>query len=320
MTLFRSLLAAACATFALCAPAEAQASADAALATRVRALALDERCALFSHDVRLALDAGAAQSRNALLRGGWTDMAVLSVAIRASDEADGLVCGGAEAAGVASEVTGAYQAWLQLRAMTFPGDHRTWSARRLEAGEGWLLTQNVANIRGGPALFGIVRREDGRARLALALPRDERPRAVRALVRDRSIAPTRVETEFVRLTARNEAHPLAAAAAPDVFTRQIWAAERANVDAASPFAESLGSPAALFWFSDSAIKALADLDPRETVAIEVDLAGRRNGERTERLYVEIGDFAPAAMFVHALDQDFSTAPPPEPPNPASFIR
>jgi hypothetical protein len=314
------LLAAACASLALSERAEAQSTADVAFATRVRALALDERCALFSDDVRLALDAGAAQSRNALLRAGWSDAVVLRAALIAATDADALACQGVEAAGVSSEVTGAYQAWRQLRAMAFPGNHRTWNARRLDAGEGWLMVQNVASVRGGPILFGVARREDGEVRLALALPRDERPRAARALIRDRAIAPTRVENELARLAGRSDADPLGAAAAPDVFTRQIWAAERASVDADSEYAEGLDGAAALFWFPASSIEALADLDPREAIAIEVDLAARRGGERTDRLYVEIGDFAPAAMFVYALGQVFSAESPPAPPNPASLIR
>jgi hypothetical protein len=307
------------ASLACGARAAAQTSADAAFTARVRALALDERCDLFSDDVRLALDAGAAQSRNALLRAGWTDTVVLRAAVLAAADAEAASCAGSDAAAVVSNVTSAYEAWRQLKAMTFAGDHRTWAARRLDQGEGWLLAQNVADVRGGPAIFGVARKDDGEVRVALALPREMRPRAARLLVRDRAIASTRVESELVRLAGRGAIHPLAGAAAPDVFTRAIWGAERSNIDADSAYAKDVGGPAALLWFPESAIQALAELDPREAVAIEIDLAFRGE-ERTERLYVEIGDFAPAAMFTHALGQPSLGARPPALVNPASPSR
>jgi hypothetical protein len=296
-------------------PAFAQGAAEEAFASRIEALALDVRCDLFSDDVAIALEAGAMLGRNALLRASWNDSEVAQLARRVDLGTDAMSCEGAQAADVLARVQDGFSAWRQVRGMTFPGDQRTWTARRQEAGEGWLLTQEVTDPSGARVVFGLARREDGEVRPALAMSAAERPRAARALVRDATLSPSRVEGELARLAGRAP-DPLAAAAAPDVFTRAVWAAERSRPAPGSALATGFGGEVAVLWFPAAAIDDIAALDPREAMAIELDLGSRIGGEQLRRYYVEIGDFAPAALFVDPPAQRSPEAPP----NPASRIR
>src|SRR5262249_12664995 len=91
MTIARSAFLGAAARAALgAAPAAAQATADEQYAGRVRALALGARCRLFSDEVNVALESGAALSRNALLRGGWSDAAVRRATVAAAGGTESL--------------------------------------------------------------------------------------------------------------------------------------------------------------------------------------------------------------------------------------
>ena len=49
-------------------------------------------------------------------------------------------------------------------------------------------------------------------------------------------------------------------------------------------------------FPDAAQAALANLDPREAVAVEFLFAGDGDGEEVRTAYVEVGDFAVAEAF------------------------
>jgi hypothetical protein len=299
MILYRPILAASLAALLGGAPLWAQEAADVAYAGRVRALALDARCTLLADDVRVALEAGAALARNTLLRAGWSDGAVRRATLGAAATTEGLPCNGPDAAAIVDQVETGYQGWSRLSAMTFPGDQRTWNAARSADGEGWLLFQPIADGPSETALFGLARNAEGAALIALALPAEIRARAARLNVRDAALAPTRVEPEYVRIAPPSGSHPLASAAAPDVFTRAIWASERTEHDDRSAYAEGFPDGVTVFWFPASATEELAVLDPRESVAIDLDLALRNGGEEARRLYLEIGDFAPAQLFVQS---------------------
>jgi hypothetical protein len=182
--------------------------------------------------------------------------------------------------------------------MSFVGVQRTWTAERPYGAEAWLLHQKVAGADGAAALFGIARRSDGALRLALALPRDERPGAARMVLRDPEIAPSRLDPEMLRIVGVATDNPLAAATAPDVVARVVWAADRTDHDADTAFAQDFDSPVTMLWFPEELIADLAALDPREAAAIDVD----RAGAASNRLYVEVGDFAAAAVLARILDQ------------------
>jgi hypothetical protein len=280
-------------------PLWAQEAADVAYAGRVRALALDARCTLFADDVRIALEAGAALARNTLLRAGWSDSGVRRATLGAAAQTEGLPCNGPDAAAIVDQVEAGYEGWSRLSAMAFPGDQRTWNAARSADGEAWLLFQNVADGPDGAALLGLARKPDGAVLPALALPSELGARAARLNLRDLALSPTRVDPEVVRIVPPSGSHPLAPTAAPDLFTRAIWASDRTEHDAKSPYAEGFPDGVTLFWFPAGVAEDLAALDPREAAAIEIDLAPRGGAEDARRLYLEIGDFAPARLFSQA---------------------
>jgi hypothetical protein len=86
---------------------------------------------------------------------------------------------------------------------------------------------------------------------------------------------------------------------PRSATRGILAEARATADPALLPAGSRSGYA--FRFPASAAVALADLDPREAVAIEFLFAdGNRDTVRTA--YVEVGDFAAGRAFLTAAQR------------------
>jgi hypothetical protein len=284
-------------------PALADPAADVALRERGRAMALDDRCGLLTDGARAALAGGLVLARNALLRSGWPENhidAALNAAARSADE---LACDGADAAEIMRKVRAGYEGWRGLARMTFVGDHRTWSAQRGLAREGWLLVQDVSGTDGQRAVFGLAQRADGAARLALAVPADVKPRSARLLLRDTAVAPTLIGGELRRLASpRAPPNPLAAHAAPDVFTRAVWASERTDHDADSPLATGFDRPITVLWFPDSATGLVGALDAREAVAIDLELAARNGAGTTKRLYLEVGDFQAGVLFASLTDQ------------------
>lgn len=317
MTLLRSALLASLAAAALATQSHAQTAADEAFLGRATAAALDDRCGLFAAEVREALDAGVMLTRNALLRGGWSERTTGRVVELAASDAATMACDGADAVRIATEVNHGYDGWRTLSGMTFAGDQRSWTAVRPLAAEAWLLAQNVATADIASARFGLARRPDGPPQLALALPAATRPGAARLLLRDAALAPTRLEAEMIRIVGLSDSHPLAAATAPDVFTRAVWASDRTAADKDSVYAEGMDGAATLLWFPASLTAELAALDPREVVAIDIDRAGADPTRGSIRLYVEVGDFGPAAVLASILDQ---ASPAASSANPASLTR
>lgn len=322
-TLLRAgpLAAALTAAIAAAAGARAQDAADVLYAERAKASALNVRCGLFDDGAALAIAGGQILTRNALLRAGWTlgDLARLDA--YAAGEAEALDCASPGASEIAGRVVGAYQAWRRLPAMTFAGDHRTWSATRTIGGDyaAWLVRQNVAEGADARALFGLARDEEGRVRLALALPAGAPVRAAHLHMRDFALSRGPVSAEYRRFTTTDTSHPLAAVAPPDAFTTNVWGSGRQTVAAGEPLAEGFDAGAILIWYPVEAGATLAALDPRESAYLELELAPRGEPERRERLYVEIGDFAVARLFIALADQssdDFLSLSA----NPAAFTR
>ncbi|MDX2235164.1 MAG: hypothetical protein NW200_11770, partial [Hyphomonadaceae bacterium] len=173
-----------------------------------------------------------------------------------------------------------FAGWARLASMRFAGGERAWLARRTQDADRFYLRQDLP----GQAIFGI--RETGAgAALSLRMPLSPgaaAPAGARLYFRDRARAP-RSAADLPGRTATG-LHTLAAsrASATVVFAqdRRIETVERARF--------------AALTFPDAALDALAALDPREAVEIEIDAPG---GAR--RLYLEVGDLAAARAFLRA---------------------
>jgi len=255
-------------------------NARAAYVERRGLIEADAQCRLFTPDIRAALMAGAAQARGALLRAGWSNAQMRQLEAAAVTAARARACNDARTAQAAADARAAFAEWVYAGAMEFPGWERLWLARRSAGVDGWRLSQAIdAPVA---AVFG-VHENDGVQHLVLAVSvarNQAAPRAARLIVRD----PARAGPVEVTLPQRMS-YGLAAGAPPVAGAMSIPSARR--VDALDG-----GRTQAVFTFPDSAFQSLLALDPRESVAIELEI-----GRATERLYVEIGDVGAARAFL-----------------------
>lgn len=249
--------------------------AQAALVERVGLLQIDQRCRLLAPGARSALEAGAAQARGALLRGGWTNTRVSQLESAVVNAARERACADPRTQAAVAEARAAYDQWARTSVMEFPGWSRAWVARRTTGINGWRLSQSIdANTT-----FGVRERNNAQT-LSLALARTNAASA-RLILRDRrraNAAPLDLPT---RVAYGLEAGAPAAGAATLTFPG-ARAVERRTGAAAQT----------LFTFPDAAFQAMLALDPRESVVIE--LIGAR---ATQRLYVEVGDVFAARAFL-----------------------
>jgi hypothetical protein len=254
--------------------------ARAAYAERRGLIELDAHCRLFSPSIRAALEIGAARTRGALLRAGWSSAQIDQLEHAVVAAARERACDDARTAASAEQARAAFSIWVNARTMEFPGWERTWIARRATSAEGWRLSQAVdAPV---VAVFG-VRERDGTQRLSLVIPLargQAAPDSARLIMRD----PTRAGVAEVSLPQRmaygleaGAPRPAAAATLPSTKTLERIEGGRAQ---------------AVFTFPDTGFRDLLQLDPRESVELRLQY-----GRRAERLFVEVGDVAAARAFL-----------------------
>lgn len=275
----RFIFLAAALTTAVCGAAWAQdpPNARAAYVERRGLIEIDARCGLFSPDLRAALQIGAARTRGALLRSGWTTSQVRQLEQAVVDAAGGRDCNDARTRESVAEARDAFSVWVTARTMEFPGWQRTWIARR-GSREGWRLSQAIE----APvvAVFG-VRDRNGAQRLTLVVPSDAAARDTATLVMRN---PSRAGAQEISL-AQRVAYGLEAGA-PSPSASISYSSSRSTERIANAGAQTV------FVFPDTAFRTLLSLDPRESVEIRL-----QHGRRVQRLFVEVGDIAAARDFV-----------------------
>ena len=278
----RAFLCFAFAIFAA-APAAAQTAAIAAEAPSARIafaerralLAADTQCRLFTPSVRGALDAGAWQARNALLRAGWTSARIAELNDAAIAAARGQACNDPRTLAAAARARAGFEGWARMPSQTFSGGERAWLARRSPDENGWMLRQYL----GGGATFGVRRGERAEATLTLPLrPSETAPASAELSVRD--VARSRLSLFEV---PGRRASGLEAGLPSPVSARQFRARER-RIET-----DRRGARTLIFIFPDEALVAMTALDPREAAVIRME-----NGAR---VLVEIGDLGPARAFL-----------------------
>jgi len=252
---------------------------------RTAMTAADSRCGLFTPEVSAALAAGAAQARGAALRAGADPKILTAREAAARAYAAKLNCRNPQVIAEAARVQQAWSGYARVSRVTYPGDVADWRADR---GSGrnarWRLAQDTA-FGGGRMTFGLAGREGANALLAVADFADgQTPYAARLVLRDgaRTLGPY--------LDTRGGGQPLSRKLPPRGATRAFMAEARSEAD--DLLLPKGSDDGWAFRFPAAAAQALAELDPREAVAVEFLFPG---GTRTA--YVEVGDFAAGRAFL-----------------------
>lgn len=252
--------------------------------------AVDDRCNLFTPGVSAALAAGAAQARGAALRAGSDARSLKALEQDAKSRALYIDCKSPPVTNAAARVKSAFAGYQRVQRMTYRGDLTEWRADR---GVGrtarWRLSQS-ASFGSNQMIFGLAGREGASALVAVASFPDKRaPYSARLVMRDtgRTMGP------YLDTRTRQ---PLSRKLPPASATRSYVAEARAGAED-----ELLPKGAAGGWafrFPAHAAQALADLDPREAVAVEFLFPG----ERVRVAYVEVGDFAAGRAFLQVASR------------------
>lgn len=249
--------------------------------------AADARCRLFSPPISTALDAARAQARGAALRSGVSEPQVAALEQRARAKAGAAACNSKDIAVAASRVRAAFDGYVQMQSMTYPGDVASWKADRASSATipFWRLSQMSA-FGGDRLMFGLAGRNKALTAVA-TFENGQRPYAARLILRDtqRTLGPY-IDNRSGR-ALNGKVAPRNASLVFNAETREE----------APPTLLPTGAKTGLaFRFPAAAADAMAQLDPREAVTIEFAFAGRGD-EVTRKAYIEIGDFAAGRAFL-----------------------
>ena len=252
--------------------------------------AADQRCGLFAPDVAAALAAATAQARGAALRAGTAPYILIQYEKTARGKAGVVDCRSPDVTTAAARVRTAFAGFAKISRLTYAGDVAGWAAdRNLYRTARWRLSQET---RFGPdrMAFGLVGTQGPGALIAVGRFADgAEPYAAHLVMRDqnRSSGPY-----LSRFTSGSTAGlPLAQRLPPGSAQKAFSAAARAP---AGPDLLPKDAPSGwAFRFSDAAALELAQLDPRESVAVDFLFPG----DVVRRGYVEVGDFAAGRAFL-----------------------
>jgi len=252
-------------------------------------IAANARCGLFSPEISAALAAAQAQARGAALRAGADPKALNALERRAHNLGWSSNCRSGELIAAAARVRSAFAGYARIQRIDYPGEIAGWRADR--TGQGairWRLAQQ-SRFGDDQMTFGLAGRDALGVVIAVAEFADgETPYGARLLLRDyaRSSGPY-----LDRLSGSGQDLPLERRLPPRSALRVI-AAEARSKAGADLLPKSDGAGWA-FRFPAKAAQELAQLDPREAVAVEFLFAG----DEVRRAYVEVGDFAAGKAFL-----------------------
>ncbi len=250
----------------------------------------DQRCGLFEPGVRSALSAAQVQARGAALRGGSDRATLQGIEQRARAKVMSIPCKSNDMTVAANRVRQAFEGYARVIRMDYPGDQLTWKADRSSsvAAVRWRLVQDITQ-KGDRMVFGLAGREGANAVMAVArFKTDEAPYAARLIMRDDilTVGPY-LDTRGASRTSTPLDRRLSPLGSQASFSAE--ARSRAGVDL---LPKTMTSGWA-FRFPADAARALANLDPRESVAVDFFFPG----DKVRRLYVEVGDFAAGRAFL-----------------------
>jgi hypothetical protein len=254
--------------------------------------AADQRCGLFEPAVSAALAAGRIQAQGAAIRAGASKATLAKVERRATTKAASTACASPDLAIAASRVRNAYEAYAQLSRMSYPGEMADWRADRTGgAAPRWRL-QQAASFGADRMVFGLAGRDGATSLVAVAtFPDGRAPYAARLVLRDTAT------TLGPYLDMRGQpisTLPLARRLPPS--SGQVAFAAEARSAATKGLLPAGAKSGWAFRFPYEAAQALAELDPREAVAIEFLFSGGGK-DNVRKAYVEVGDFAAGRAFL-----------------------
>ncbi len=272
------------------APGLAQAQPADLFYERTVMTAAQERCGLFAPEVAAALASAAAQARGAALRGGVSAGALRQVEAAAQAKAASVPCASPDIALAAGRVRTAFAGFSKMERLVYPGDVASWRADR---GVGrinrWKLAQDVAF---GPnrMAFGLAGKENPGVLIAVVRFADgAEPYAARMVLRDED----RSAQAYLNRWGNGSTATLALdRRLPPASALKTYAAQARN-PAGQDLAPKGVTGAWAFRFPDAAAAAVANLDPREAIAVDFLFPG----DMTRRAYVEVGDFAAGRAFL-----------------------
>lgn len=279
----------------LAAPGVSVAAAADLFYERTVMTAADARCGLFAPPVGAALAAGRMQAHGAAIRSGADKADLAQLERRARAKAAATPCRSADMTLAAGRVREAFEGYAQLSRMTYPGEISEWRADR-SGGVRWRL-QQTASFGWNKMVFGLAGREGANALMTVATFADGKaPYGARLVLRDTDA------TLGPYLDARGQPLtklPLARRLPPET-ARNAYTAEARSPAGQDLLPKEFKSGWA-FRFPAAAAHALAELDPREAVAVEFLFAGS-DGEVVRRAYVEVGDFAAGRAFLQVASR------------------
>jgi hypothetical protein len=264
--------------------------ADLIFGERTAALAMDQHCGLFSDSERAALEAARLQARGALLRSGISAARLQAYSHDISTDAGSRACDAPEVLAMRARVAVAFEGYLRVGNMSFPGDTFSWIADRQVLTEEpvWALLQDTGEIRVGVSSI------DEDLGFTVALPRDTPYSAAVLVMRDLEREPRLYDATLGGMFPGPQGAPWAHWTPPDYARRMVWGSDQSTGAAAGILANA--PQGRVFRFPLSAVDALAALDPRE--GARIDLLDS-NGQRVATHYFEVGDFAAAVAFLRA---------------------
>ena len=254
--------------------------------------AADGACRLFAPDVATALAASKAQARGAALRSGADPAGLAAVEAQAS-AAGAAGCHSPAIAAAADQVRAAFAGYAHLDHMDFHGEFTAWLAERpaSDTEPRWHASQRD-RFGWDVMRFGLAGHGDDRPLTAVASFADgAQPYGARLVMRD--VDATSGPYLDVRQADIDGRIPIDGRLPPRASSRVFEAGDMTAADKALVTPDMPGAWS--FAFPQAASDALAQLDPRESVAVEFLFAGD-GGESVRTAYVEVGDFAAARAF------------------------
>jgi hypothetical protein len=253
----------------------------------------DDACALLNDAQRALLDAAIARASDDAVLAGADPQALDATLAR---ETLAPACTEARLPTLVREHLERIESLASFTEISFQGTARTWIVDRRPARRNapprWRIVQNTG---AADAAFGVAE-VDQAFQLALAFNSDERLSSAVLIARDPERLPYPMDFTAGGLLPPPGRDGASAWGAPAGQDRRFVAQDRLSPDAAAALAPASGDPARGFVFSEDALVWLAQLTPREGVAIELR---DRAGDVASLYWFEVGSLQ-GAMAMQAI--------------------